>query len=109
MGYKNTAEQKRYNQEHYQLNKVEYLRRANERRRHMKTFVLSLKVKCVQCGYNDCKNSLAFHHRKGEDKLDEIADLARRSASRERILKEVAKCEVLCFNCHQQKHCPNEC
>lgn len=46
---------------------------------------------------------LDFHHRDGKkDKLGNIGEIRR--FSYRRILEEIAKCDVLCANCHRKHH-----
>lgn len=57
---------------------------------------------CVKCGETDV-SCLDFHHRSGKkDKLGNIGDI-RRFAT-EKLLAELAKCDVLCANCHRKHH-----
>lgn len=55
---------------------------------------------CVRCGESD-RAMLEFHHRHDEYKVGAIAFLVNRKRPLEVIEKEVAKCDVLCANCHQ--------
>lgn len=59
---------------------------------------------CSKCGYNKTYGALTFHHidpNLKEIKLD-IRSLTNRSWSK--ILTEVEKCELVCFNCHMEIH-----
>lgn len=57
---------------------------------------------CARCGETTVE-CLQFHHRDPSQKvLDVSATIAR--WSRERILAEIAKCDVLCANCHLKHH-----
>lgn len=57
---------------------------------------------CIRCGEKDVA-CLDFHHRNGkEDKLGHIGVI--RKFGRDRILAEIAKCDVLCANCHRKHH-----
>ena len=57
---------------------------------------------CVKCGETH-PACLDFHHRAGkEDKLGNIGEI-RRFAT-EKLLTEIAKCDVLCANCHRKHH-----
>ena len=57
---------------------------------------------CVCCGESDVA-CLDFHHRNGKsDKLGHIGVI--RKFSEERIRAEIAKCDVLCANCHRKHH-----
>jgi hypothetical protein len=55
---------------------------------------------CVKCGEAD-PVVLEFDHLR--DKTTEISNLIARSYSWERVLEEIAKCQVLCANCHRRK------
>ena len=63
-------------------------------------FLLNVKaqIKCEDCSI-DNPVILTFHHRNPEEK--EI-ELSMRNAQRswESIIKEIEKCDILCFNCH---------
>lgn len=47
--------------------------------------------------------TLQFDHRKPENKIDAVSDMIRRGFSRESVFLEIAKCDVLCANCHAVK------
>lgn len=69
-------------------------------------WVNSFKNKCSRCGYDKNKAALEFHH-PNDDKEFGINQLARRAIkNKEKILKEIKKCEVLCANCHREEHNP---
>jgi hypothetical protein len=59
------------------------------------------KLSCVDCGIKD-EFVLDFHHLR--DKDDTICRLAGNGCSVERLLEEIAKCEVICANCHRKRH-----
>ena len=57
---------------------------------------------CIRCGESDVA-CLDFHHRNGKvDKLGHIGVI--RKFAPERIKAEIAKCDVLCANCHRKYH-----
>ena len=60
------------------------------------------------CSCSICGESrpacLTFHHRDPSDKLIEVSILVARHNKRERILAEIAKCDVMCANCHADLH-----
>ena len=59
------------------------------------------KSGCIKCGESD-PSCLDFHHR---DPSTKEGDLGRvRRFSIKRILAEIAKCDVLCANCHRKHH-----
>lgn len=47
---------------------------------------------------------MVFHHRDPREKEITISEAMRRSFGRARILAEIAKCDVLCANCHVKLH-----
>ncbi|GHO64843.1 hypothetical protein KSC_037350 [Ktedonobacter sp. SOSP1-52] len=59
---------------------------------------------CIRCGESH-PACLHFHHRNPAEKEFAIQDIIRRSyISAERLEKEIAKCDVLCGNCHAILH-----
>jgi len=53
---------------------------------------------CIDCGYREHSEALDFDHVRGI-KLFEFASAGTRKPSS--ILEEIAKCEVVCANCHR--------
>jgi hypothetical protein len=45
-----------------------------------------------------------FHHRDDQEKVWIIGDMIKNGVSRQSIERELAKCLVLCANCHQILH-----
>lgn len=70
-----------------------------------KKFVDEIKMEkgCSQCPEKD-PTCLDFHHTDPTDKTDTISSLARNCASEEVLISEMAKCEILCANCHRKLH-----
>lgn len=54
---------------------------------------------CVLCGYNKCINALEFHHT--EKNKEGIVSKMKSVVS---VLREAAKCIVVCANCHREIH-----
>lgn len=54
---------------------------------------------CVDCGYNKHPAALDFDHLHGFTKRAGVGTMVRRSWGD--ILEEIAKCEVVCANCHR--------
>ena len=57
--------------------------------------------KCKRCGWSGPLGAFDFHHVKGKDFT--IGNVANRSWAM--VKKELAKCELLCRNCHSLEHC----
>ena len=70
-------------------------RRRQERRQR---FVTLLGGKCVECGSNQ---GLQFDHVQKKEKSFDIAHGL--DFNEAKAIKEVKKCQLLCFPCHQKK------
>lgn len=92
----------------YQANKQTHHKRvrdhARRRRIELREWLNSLKEgkSCVRCGFSH-PAALDYHHIKGK-KLFHLAVAATVGYAREKILKEIAKCELICANCHRVEH-----
>jgi hypothetical protein len=76
---------------------------VDKRRADMIEFALSLKGNCcIICGYDKCKRSLQFHHLDVTKKDFNISE--NWGASKEKYKNELAKCVLLCANCHGEVH-----
>jgi serine acetyltransferase len=64
---------------------------------------LKTELRCRDCGI-DHPGCLVFHHTDPATKDLTVADAVRRGFSRARIQHEIAKCVVLCANCHIMLH-----
>lgn len=58
---------------------------------------------CTICG-EDHPACLDFHHRDPNEKEMEISTALSYGWSKERILVEIEKCDILCSNCHRKLH-----
>lgn len=67
-----------------------------------RALVDAIKVErgCVDCGYNSHPRALDFDHL-GDDKTDGVSRLVSLLRPIDEILAEIAKCEVVCANCHR--------
>lgn len=64
--------------------------------------LIKLASGCVDCGYKENAKALDFDHVRGKKEFN-IGDISQRSVSDERLMVEVAKCDVRCANCHRIK------
>lgn len=108
MSYKDPKKQKEYVRRWNIDHRLERRSRQQRRRLEAKQFVDTLKTSCVICGYKRCTRALHFHHTEN-DKVEIISKAVRDMWSKPRLLAEIKKCELLCSNCHMEKHCTNEC
>lgn len=76
--------------------KVRGRERADEKRRILREYLV--KVGCADCGYNEHHSALEFDHLPGQNKYKNV--MAMCWDAWPKIWKEVAKCEVVCANCH---------
>jgi hypothetical protein len=60
-------------------------------------------LQCVDCGQNH-PATLEFHHLDPSQKEVNISRLIATSSSLRRLKEEMAKCVVLCANCHRIRH-----
>jgi hypothetical protein len=57
---------------------------------------------CADCGRSYPPYVMDFDHVRGE-KVANVSVLVAGGASRRRVLAEIAKCEVVCANCHRER------
>ena len=76
--------------------------RARRAERRAYTDAIKLTHGCERCGYNRCAEALHFHHRDPRQKRMEVQRAARSGWST--MVAEIAKCDVLCANCHAETH-----
>ena len=88
---------------YYEKHKKEIYKKRLLRRRKLKEYAVKLLGgRCNKCKYNKCPAALDFHHNKGQ-KEGLMAHIIK-NGSKQKILKEVNKCIVLCANCHREIH-----
>ena len=78
--------------------------RTASRHRGCKNNYVQLKGGCCQsCGFNKYNGALEFHHVDPSTKEETITKMMKRPSSPE-ILVELAKCVLVCSNCHKMIH-----
>ena len=92
-----------YQRRHYQNNKAKYLARSKAQKVQIRKFIQEYldERSCERCGFEDSR-ALVFHHKDPSRKLDGVSRLV--GLGMPTVLKEIAKCEVLCANCHAIEH-----
>lgn len=94
-----------YKQEHYAANRQRYIDLASRRKRVLAVQRAEYLIEffrshhCVDCGEQD-PLVLEFDHR--GDKVFDIAT-GLRDRSWQALLAEMAKCDVICSNCHRRR------
>lgn len=98
--------QRMYGKAHYVANRPAYIRKArlrNARQNRINAEFLIDYLRahpCADCGETDII-VLEFDHLR--DKMLDVSVLSREGYSLERIKSEIAKCEVVCANCHKRR------
>lgn len=95
---------RKYNKSHYQNNKDAYYDSHNKLKNRNKQFIIDYKTNksCEKCGENH-PACLQFHHLERDEKEYEISKMYN-SYSLKKIKLELAKCIILCANCHFKLH-----
>ena len=87
-------------QAHYRRNRRRYVAQAKEQRRANVAWLAGLKDKpCVDCGKLFPSVCMDWDHVRGE-KVAPVSRLLTRN-NRRAILAEIAKCDLVCANCHR--------
>ena len=94
--------------DHYERYRDEYKVRAKKRNARVRTENMQKSVAylkthpCVSCGESDFV-VLDFDHRDQSKKTASVSRMRQDVYSWERIKAEIAKCDVLCANCHRRR------
>jgi len=69
----------------------------------MESYLRSYKIHkgCCTCGYNKGYAALCFHHK---DPSTKSYELSKTRKSWRSTRHEIAKCDVMCLNCHAELH-----
>ena len=76
--------------------------KAHRMRRLAWLNAIKLDSGCLDCGYDRYPEALDFDHLPGCEKVSSITKMVSGS-SMERLLAEMAKCEIVCANCHRHR------
>ena len=60
--------------------------------------------KCQICNYNKSTNALEFHHLDPNEKDFSLGSIRANPKNWKNIVEELAKCILLCANCHREVH-----
>lgn len=73
------------------------------RRQKAREWLATQRLECVRCGENH-PGVLDFHHRNPAEKEFQIGYAVLSDRAKQRVIDEIAKCDVLCANCHRKLH-----
>lgn len=104
MAYKNIEDRKNASKRHYYAHKETYLERNRKYRKEIRAYVNELKAKasCTDCLKQYPYYVMDFDHIEGTGKLGIVSYFAK-TGRIGAMKKEIAKCEIVCANCHRQR------
>lgn len=97
-----------YQQEHYARYHQEYLERAKLQRNNLRAAFRAHMLEylygkvCEECGEADIR-TFEFAHIDATTKAFGISRAVRLGRSWQEVLSEIAKCRILCANCHKKE------
>jgi hypothetical protein len=106
MPYKDLNKQQKYQAAWYQKNKKElqkpHKRALSKHREARRQWLRSLKEDkpCTDCGKTFHFSAMGWDHLPGATKLFCISSYLKLGQSKKKVLSEIAKCELVCANCH---------
>lgn len=93
---------KEYRRQHYLKNREKYIKLSAERKEEFLSWWREYKKQFVcKCGQKH-PACIDFHH-PNDDKEANVCELVS-NKSKEKLLKEIAKCIPMCSNCHRILH-----
>ncbi len=94
--------QRPYNVEYYRRNRDLELQRVRVRQTGMVELLRDLRrVPCADCGRTFKPHQMDFDHRDPATKLFNVMTGRAMLMSTAKVLAEVAKCDIVCVNCHR--------
>ena len=92
------------NRRYYEKNKEAQFARNRATRKRNVDFVAEIKERtpCTDCGVQYPSYVMEFDHVRGTKELD-VSVMCSNLYSIEKIQEEIAKCELVCANCHRER------
>ena len=82
--------------------------KVKERKKQIRHWFNQLRANlcCETCGLEGSDNpwAIEFHHRDSRQKRHEVSYMIANGYAKKTISAEIAKCKVLCANCHRELH-----
>lgn len=95
--------QREQSRRNWQKHKDRYNAVKRERRKLATQMLHEAKDRpCADCGIKYPPYVMDFDHRDPSEKVADLATFSR-CAGRDRVLAEIAKCDVVCSNCHRER------
>lgn len=102
MSHKDPKVRSRYYKLWYKQNRKREIARIKKNQRSLKKLIRKSKEKpCADCGIQYPYYVMQFDHVRGK-KMNMLSTMHLRFG-RLQILKEIAKCDVVCANCHAER------
>jgi protein-arginine kinase activator protein McsA len=93
---------RQYSNKHYKNNQKSIRSQRVGRRNKLRQMLSKLKdVPCYDCGIKFIPFAMDFDHLDGSIKLNDLSRLVNDRAGTQTILKEAAKCQIVCATCHR--------
>ena len=105
MPWVSAAKNREYQARWYKANRKVHFARLKKRKTDLQQWLRNYKAEhgCLICKENH-PAALDFHHRDPAMKETDMAYIVKRGWGKKRILAEIAKCDILCANCHRKAH-----
>ncbi len=96
---------KKYDAEWYRANRAKRRAKVRADRQNYVAWLDALKEgrPCADCGRTYPPYVMEWHHLPGTEKKLVLGDVRGSSHGKKRILAEIAKCELVCANCHRER------
>jgi hypothetical protein len=94
----------KYKKSRYSKDRLSAILNAKKQKEKHRQWYIDFKkgLKCIRCGF-DNSFALDFHHRDPNEKYMNVSQMVN-NYSKDVILNEIEKCDVLCANCHAIEH-----
>jgi hypothetical protein len=100
-----TRDQRPYNVAYYARNREAEIARVTERQQATLAWLRDLRrVPCMDCGGTFEPYVMEFDHRDPKTKLFALTSSRAMLKRREELLAEIAKCDIVCANCHRARN-----
>lgn len=88
---------------HYEKNKAKVILQVSKKKDEYNQWLNELKNKpCVDCKKSYPYYIMDFDHTHGNKKFN-IVEARRKMWGKDKVLKEIEKCELVCSNCHRER------
>jgi hypothetical protein len=93
-----------YSKEHYEKNRAERLKQNRQYKLASRQRVWDLKDNqpCADCGKKYPHYIMEFDHVRGK-KISDVSQMYWSPDDGKKVLKEIAKCDLVCANCHRER------